>query len=584
MKEPDFLRHFVQNSRHLMWFMGAGTSRSAGLPTANDIIWALKLKHYCAVENQDIKAHDINNKAVKQRIQAFLDSRGCPPLWSAPEYSFYFELIFGDDRAAQQRYISEALSPDKISLTVGHRALAALLATGHARIAFTTNFDEVLEKAFAFVTGNNLAAFHLEGSYAALDALNAEKFPVYAKIHGDFRYQSIKNLSADLLHNDEQIRRAFVAAAARYGLIVAGYSGRDDNVMRMLRESIDQNNAFPHGLIWTTPRLSSVAPVVKDLIVYAASKGLNAHIVETGTFDEMMSKIWRQISDKPTVLDAQVRSAAARRVSIKLPDPGTAYPVLRTNALLVMSPPKTCGTVAYAEELFYRDVNDGITTAKPNATIAVTDRLLFWGKNAEIEKILDPSKIKAFETFTLPDPIDAMARQPFLKPFYEAGLVRGLCEGKPLELERQHGIFYAVVRPEEATSDAFKTLRETLSAFGKPGVIAGMVPKLDKVRWAEAVAMRLEERNGQLWLLLRPDVWISPDAPRQEARDFLRARKLYRYNNKSNALLSEWINLLLGHVGGARATVVSFPGSDQPCTYEVSTRSAYSRRIADVRS
>jgi hypothetical protein len=271
-------------------------------------------------------------------------------------------------------------------------------------------------------------------------------------------------------------------------------------------------------------------------------------------------------------------------VSIKLPDPGTAYPVLRTNALLVMSPPKTCGTVAYAEELFYRDVNDGITTAKPNATIAVTDRLLFWGKNAEIEKILDPSKIKAFETFTLPDPIDAMARQPFLKPFYEAGLVRGLCEGKPLELERQHGIFYAVVRPEEATSDAFKTLRETLSAFGKPGVIAGMVPKLDKVRWAEAVAMRLEERNGLLWLLLRPDVWISPDAPRQEARDFLRARKLYRYNNKSNALLSEWINLLLGHVGGARATVVSFPGSDQPCTYEVSTRSAYSRRIADVRS
>jgi hypothetical protein len=125
MKEPDCLRHFVQNSRHLMWFMGAGTSRSAGLPTANDIIWNLKLKHYCAVENQDIKASDINNKAIKQRIQAFLDSRGCPPLWSAPQYSFYFELLFGDDRAAQQRYISEALSPDKISLTVGHRALAA---------------------------------------------------------------------------------------------------------------------------------------------------------------------------------------------------------------------------------------------------------------------------------------------------------------------------------------------------------------------------------------------------------------------------------------------------------------------------
>ena len=115
--------------------------------------------------------------------------------------------------------------------------------------AFTTNFDEVLEKAFALVTGNNLAAFHLEGSYAALDAVNAEKFPVYAKIHGDFRYQSIKNLSADLLHNDEALRRAFVAPAARCGLVVAGYSGRDDNVMQMLRVSIDQrdSNSRPPG-------------------------------------------------------------------------------------------------------------------------------------------------------------------------------------------------------------------------------------------------------------------------------------------------------------------------------------------------
>jgi hypothetical protein len=582
MKEPDFLRHFAQNSRHLMWFMGAGTSRSAGLPTANDIIWDLKLKHYCAAENQDIKVHDINNKAVKQRIQSFLDSRGCPPLWSAPEYSLYFELLFGDDRAAQQRYISEALSPDKISLTIGHRVLAALLATGHTRIAFTTNFDEVLEKAFALVTGNNLAAFHLEGSYGALDALNAERFPIYAKIHGDFRYQSIKNLSADLLHNDAEIRRAFIAAAARYGLVVSGYSGRDDNVMRMLREAIDQNNAFPHGLLWTTPRLRSVAPVVKDLVAYAAGKGLNAHIVETGTFDEMMSKIWRQIPGKPAAIDAQVRSVAARRVSLKLPDPGTAYPVLRTNALLILAPPKTCGTVAYSEELFYHDVNQRIAAGKPNATIAFTDRLLYWGKNEEIEKILDKSKINAFEDFTLPDPIDAMARQPFLKPFYEAGLVRALCEGKPLQLERQQRIFYAVVNHDAETSDAFGPLREALAAFGKPGMIAGLVPRMDKVRWAEAVAMRLEERNGQLWLLLRPDIWISPEVPRQEVRDFLRARKLYRYNTQSNTLLSEWINLLLGHVGGAPATVTSFPETDQPCTYEVSTRSAYSRRIIDV--
>jgi len=113
-----------------------------------------------------------------------------------------------------------------------------MFAGGYARIAFTTNFDEVLELAFALVAGQNLTAFHLEGSYAALDALNAERFPIYAKVHGDFRYQSIKNLAADLVSNDKQIQRAFVAAAARYGLVVAGYSGRDENVMAMFRQAI----------------------------------------------------------------------------------------------------------------------------------------------------------------------------------------------------------------------------------------------------------------------------------------------------------------------------------------------------------
>jgi hypothetical protein len=582
MQEQDFLKHYTQNARHLMWFLGAGTSRSAGLPTANDIIWDLKLKYYCVKENQDIKAHDINNKAIKSKIQSFLDSRKFPALGSPEEYSYYFGLVFGEDRAAQQKYIIEALATSKVSLTVGHRALGALLASGHARIAFSTNFDEVIESAFALVSGRNLTAFHLEGPHAALDALNAERFPLYAKIHGDFRYQTIKNLTADLLSNDAEIQKCFVAAAARYGLVVTGYSGRDENVMEMFRQAIAQNNAFPHGVFWATPRISTVAPAVHDLIALAASKGINAHIVETGTFDEMLSKIWRQIPDKTTALDAQVRSATAHAVAIKLPGPGSSFPLLRTNALLVTAPPMTCGTLEYSEDLLYRSVNDLIVSKTPNATIAFTNRLLYWGKNEEIEKLLDKAKIKSFGSHDLGDPIEAMSRYRFMKPFYEAGLARALCEGKPLQLERQHRTFYAVVKPESAADEFFHPLREALSAFNKPGAVAGMVPGMSKVKWAEAVAIDLEERNGRLWLLLRPDVWISPEVPRRDAVDFLRARKLRRWNAQANDLLNVWIGFLLGKTGGATANVTSFPSADYPCTYGISTRSAYSRGTSDA--
>jgi hypothetical protein len=58
-----------------MWFLGAGTSHTAGMPTATDIIWDLKRKYYCLQENQTIQTHGINNKAVRGKIQSYMDSK-----------------------------------------------------------------------------------------------------------------------------------------------------------------------------------------------------------------------------------------------------------------------------------------------------------------------------------------------------------------------------------------------------------------------------------------------------------------------------------------------------------------------------
>ncbi|GAB3306331.1 hypothetical protein GCM10027428_00010 [Haliea atlantica] len=62
---------FCQRPQNYAWFLGAGTSRSAGLPTATDIIWDLKCRHYCREENQEISRQDIQSDAVKARIQAY---------------------------------------------------------------------------------------------------------------------------------------------------------------------------------------------------------------------------------------------------------------------------------------------------------------------------------------------------------------------------------------------------------------------------------------------------------------------------------------------------------------------------------
>ena len=569
----------------MMWFLGAGTSRTAGLPAALDIIWDLKHRYYCLHENQELQSHDINNNSIKQKIQAYMDSKGFPALWSAEEYSFYFGLIFGDDYASQQKYICEALSSDKVSLNVGNRALAALLEMGLARIIFSTNFDDVLETAYAAVSGKNLSAFHLEGSYAALAALNVEQFPLYAKIHGDFRYKSIKNLEEDLLSNDLEIQKCFLAAATRYGLVVSGYSGRDENVIAMFRCALDQNNAFPHGLFWTVTKLPSVADSVRDLISYAHSKGVSASLVEMGTFDEMLSKIWRQVEGKPREIDAKVRTASVKSVAIPLPAPGKQYPILRTNALPVIAPPVLCGSVNLADAITFHELTKKKIEKSPNAILTYTDRVLFWGDTQEIDKIFPKDKGASIQSYEFGDAVQSVATSTFVKSFFEEALATAFCRDKPLFLRRsKNKTYYAVVRSDAEKDDMFLPLRNVLGFNGAPGVITGNVPGQRDVIWAEAVSIRLEERGGKLWVMLRPDIWIKPLAKRQEAVAFLRSRRLKRYNNKSYDLLDAWIGILLGSVGeGGTVKVTCFPGVEFGGVFDIGTRTAYSGGGVDGR-
>ena len=577
--ELDFIRGIAPRTRSLIWFLGAGASRAAGMPTASDIIWDLKRRYYCLHENQDLQAHNVNNQAVRTKLQNYMDSKGFPSLSAPGEYSFYFELTFGADLAAQQRYIAEQLNPDKISINIGNRVLAALLAAGLSRIVFTPNFDEVLERAYAFVSGESLAAFHLEGSYAALDALNAEQYPLYAKVHGDFRYRSLRNLSADLQRNDAEVQKCFLAASNRYGMIVAGYSGRDSNVMQMFNTAMEQANAFPHGMYWTTPRAADAPKPVLDLVLGARSKGISAFIVETGTFDTMMTKIWRHLPEKSAALDQKVYTATAASVAIPLPPPGRGFPLIRTNGLSVTRYPTRCGKAITETALTFQEISDRRKEKKPDAVVTFTGQALFWGSTDEIEQLFQSARVKAVEHHDFDDVITSIASSGAIKSFFEEALVRALCHAKPVVIRRRDKTWYAVAAHSEAASSLLLPIRRAVGYRNQPAPISGPVPKLANAFWAECVSIKLEERNGALWLLIRPDIWITPMTMRDQAAIYLRDRKLRRWNAQSFAILDAWIGVLLGSVGAAQeATVTCFYNTNYPVAFTVNTRSAYSGR------
>ena len=583
INEEDFLKHINQFNSHLMWFLGAGASRSSGLPTATDITWDIKRKLYCAQENQNINSHDISNKAIKTKIQNYMDSRGFPPLWDMKEYSFYFEQYFGENYLAQQTYIKQLLTK-KVTSTIGHRVFSALMSMGLIKLIFTTNFDEVVEASYSSMTGNNLSTFHIEGSYAALNALNSDNFPLYIKLHGDFRYQSIKNLSKDLIDNDYNLQKCFLAAATRFGMIVSGYSGRDENVMSMLKQAIEQNNAFPHGLFWTVPRISSVASNVLETLNYARSKRIYCGIVETGTFDEMLSKIWRFTdSEAKELLDGKVRGIEVKPVKIPLPKAGESYPILRTNAFRIINLPQSCGSIENIQDIKIADMRSKAIETKPNCIWTYTDRILFWGNPKELKKIIDCDAIH-LNNYSFDNLLELCSKSGIVKSFLEEALAKALINNKPLSLRKSKRTWYIVVDPEKVENTIYHSLKKSVGYKDNLGTICGNVPKINELRWSEAVSIRIEERNGSLWLLLNPDIWISPLQDRKQAKDFLRQRKLRRYNKQAYSILNSWIEILLNENVIQRnkriETLVVYPDSQYSASFEVSTRTAYSKNGA----
>lgn len=158
---------FCARPQQFAWFIGAGTSAAAGLPTAWDIIWDLKRRYYCREENQDISRQDVQLAAIRTRIQAYMLSNGFPNEGDPDEYTTYFEKVFGQNKERQRQYLTAILSEDKVTLSIGNRVLGALLTTGRIRAAFTTNFDTVVERAVAEVAGRSVSAYHLEGAASA---------------------------------------------------------------------------------------------------------------------------------------------------------------------------------------------------------------------------------------------------------------------------------------------------------------------------------------------------------------------------------------------------------------------------------
>jgi len=585
LTQSDLVGRICLRSPHYAWFLGAGASRATGLPTATDIIWDIKRRYYCREENQDISRQDLQNEAVRNRLQAYFDARGFPPLGAPDEYTAYFERVFGEDRERQRNYIRAVLSEDRASLAAGNRVFGAMLAANLVRVAFTTNFDNVVEKAAAEIGHRPLAPYHLEGARAANTALDNEDYPLYCKLHGDFRHDSLKNLSADLRRQNDDLARCLVNAAGRFGFVVAGYSGRDDSIMELFHRALDTSNPFPHGLYWTVMRTSPAPAPVAQLISRASSQGVEAHIVETQTFDAFMLHVWRNLDSRPAELDSRVRRSALATVDIPLPPPGDVGPPIRTTALPILEVPSRCQTLSFTTPKEWADLRRTMASSNGALILAKSKDVWAWGSPHAARSAIGPELTAIGET-QLPTGLHAPGGQ-FLKGFFERALARSLARGRPLLSRTRHQAAYVIANRHAPSLQDLDSLAQLVGQIA--GTIAGLetsptpdFPDPEPVHWAEALRLVVHESGDQLQLLVHPDIWIWPPRARRDAQDFMAHRRRGRFNQQYNQLLDAWLEVVLGpHKRRAEVEVSPFDSGAEPENprFVLGTRTAYSRRL-----
>lgn len=571
---PAFLRLFQLRAGQIMWFLGAGASRAAGIKTAGDMIWDFKQRLYRSQKKASPSTiTDISDPVVQAKLQSYFDQLGGYPTAGAEdEYSAYFEATY---HAARDRraYLDDLIARGKPSF--GHLALALLMAENLCSVVWTTNFDRTVEDAAAQILGST-------GRLLTADLAEPDKLrrgwgegraPLYGKLHGDYHSEHLKNTNEELRSQDAAMRRNLVDACKRQGLAVTGYSGRDASIMGALRDALDDGRGFPAGLFWFKRGQDRPYQGVIDLIVEARRERIDAHFVDVESFDELLSDLIRFIPQTADKVQTLVGATRPRLVKGTLTKSSAALPAIRTNALPITSQPAICRLVR-CEIGGYAEIHEAIERAGVDIEAQrCRDGVLAFGRDSDIRRAFEPFKIKAYETHPLSSSrlIHETGERALLRDtlFRAIGKQSGLileCRGRRTLLRPDPKL----VQPSAFNSGTVKPVDRISGTIGKT-----------EITWSESCGLRLDFRLDRLWLLLEPSVLLSePDGAPSEhieaAREFVRARRAGRHNRYANALLDGWVTLVAGAATSGRRMRAFDLADGIDAEFEVTRISAFS--------
>lgn len=288
---PDLFIRTVKHNFNLehVFLLGAGASKSSGVPTAEECIWEWKKEIFKSNNIDKLDKYqdlDWDSDNAKKIVQDWLDKDGSYlPANDHGEYSFYAERSFVNS-ATRQKYF-EGLFQGK-NPGLGYKILCLLAQSGMAKIVFTTNFDGLFVKAAL-----QADLMYKEITIETADLIHqpmTEKSVLCVALHGDYKYAKLKNTEKELDNQPEDFETALKFHLYNKHLIVLGYSGRDKSLMLALANAYSVKGSG--SLFWCSYK-DEVSQDVKNLLTKVTENRREAYLIPADGFDETLLNIAR---------------------------------------------------------------------------------------------------------------------------------------------------------------------------------------------------------------------------------------------------------------------------------------------------
>lgn len=522
-----FVRSFaVDRGSPYAAFLGAGASISSGVPSAEKCIWEWKrsifLSHHPGLETQ---FSELSLAGVKDRIQAWLDSTGAhPPRDDPSEYGHYIEACYPIEEHRRQ-YFRKKLQ--NVQPYVGYRLLCFLAQLRIVRSVWTTNFDGLTAKAAVNAAVDPIEV-GIDSAESRLPRPMRDGELLCVSLHGDYRYDLLKNTDEELQEQDRALRAAMIEAMKDTSCICLGYSGRDASVMEALLTAFTQ--AGTGALYWCTYRDPRPSDVVVDLVRRAREAGREAHIVPTEGFDDVMDRVARHAStdseraDVEGILSEYDDEHRLQRGVFSLPQHASGT-VIKSNAFSIQCPGEVFAfnlSEWPSERVWHwlRSHSEGYMLA----AVPLRGQVLALGTVDDIRAAFGDAVEGQIQRTPVQDQ-DYRYEDGVIVSLMVSALVKGLAKDASLRTDGRRMLWHSRSNGEAGSSDP-------------------------DVRVFDAVELSIRQIGDKTCIVLTPTLYLENadgSTPEREVVQRVRFHRLSKqYNSQFNAAVNQWREQLVG--------------------------------------